>query len=797
MEGIAIHTRNQADQIALRGVRVRSQLVALGQLTTVEQTFVNLEDRAVEAVYTFPLPAHAAVRHFEVITGDRVLTGRVEERSKAEDLYDEAISDGHGAFLFEQHRPDVFTVNVGNIKPKQAVTIRIEYVAELEVTDSSIRLAFPTTVAPRYVTATGQDPLQAVIEGDQVNPPHVLHVPYGLSFETDVRLGLPVRSIECTSHQAQVDLREDGTGIVRLAEGVIVMDRDIVLNIALGKEPKPRALAGQGPNSETFVAVTIQPEFEEGPTTAEPQEIVFVLDCSGSMDGDSLIQAKKALELCLRSLSEGDAFNICRFGSTYEFMSPEPLTYSAASLERAVKYVRRIGADLGGTEIHSPLEAVLRSPTVYPRPRQIVLLTDGQVSNENAIIDLARRHRHQNRIFTFGIGFAASAHLVHRVANAAGGAAEFVSEGERIEDKVLRTFSRLASPMAESVEIDWGPAEVQNATPNLPAVFEGDSLVVRGRVVGAMPTSCTVRVKTQKETAEWQVEIPTPAPENSLLATLWARQRIEYLEAGDVSPETSARNRRRDQKQLVKLSKDFGLLCSETSFVAIEHRSLEDRNEGRPEFRRVPVQLACGWRVPVQLACGWHGIGHECRAPHPVEYASDASDVYMEFAPVARPGFRAIRQRKAFEWNRNRPASRDVLHVPLAEDEARSAAVNPLCDLLALQQAEGWFRFPKRRSAYVMRLNLLWKDLLGIVEKVMPSPIANLPKTARVQITNTVVALCILHAVFASQQPLWRRAAKKSVHYLANTLSVTKEQVMEWIRTINRELETVKKADNA
>src|SRR5204862_3139314 len=106
--GIALHTPNPADRVALRGVRLRSRLSGMSQRTTVEQTFVNLEDRAVEAVYTFPLPESAAVCGFEVVTADRVLTGAVDEADAAAQKYDEAISDGHGAFLAEQHRPDVF-----------------------------------------------------------------------------------------------------------------------------------------------------------------------------------------------------------------------------------------------------------------------------------------------------------------------------------------------------------------------------------------------------------------------------------------------------------------------------------------------------------------------------------------------------------------------------------------------------------------------------------------------------------------------------------------------------------------
>src|SRR6185295_19287511 len=104
MDGIALHTSNPTDRIALRGVCLRSRLSGMSQRTTIDQTFVNLEDRAIEAVYTFPLPESAAVCGFEVITADRVLTGRIEEAEKAIEQYEDAVSEGHGAFMMEQGR---------------------------------------------------------------------------------------------------------------------------------------------------------------------------------------------------------------------------------------------------------------------------------------------------------------------------------------------------------------------------------------------------------------------------------------------------------------------------------------------------------------------------------------------------------------------------------------------------------------------------------------------------------------------------------------------------------------------
>src|SRR3954467_3889723 len=204
IERFGLCTRRPGDKVALRGVRLRARLSGMSQRTTVEQTYVNLERRAIEAVYTFPLPESAAVCGFEVITGDRVLTGTIEEIERAVEKYEDAISGGHGAFMVEENRPDVFTVRVGNLKPRQAVTIRLTYVCALERADNSIRVAFPTTVAPRYATATATDPLDAMIDSDALNPPHVLSVPYGITMEVEVDLGRRLKAVTSPSHRISV-----------------------------------------------------------------------------------------------------------------------------------------------------------------------------------------------------------------------------------------------------------------------------------------------------------------------------------------------------------------------------------------------------------------------------------------------------------------------------------------------------------------------------------------------------------------------------------------------------------------
>ncbi|HEX8915916.1 MAG TPA: VIT and VWA domain-containing protein, partial [Humisphaera sp.] len=336
-DGLALRTENPADRVALRGVRLLARLAGMSLRATVEQTFVNLEDRAIEAVYTFPLPESAAVCGFEVVTADRVLTGTVEEQEQAEERYEQAVSQRHGAFLAEQHRPDVFSVRVGNLKPRQAATIRLTYVCPLERVDKQIRVAFPTTVAPRYSTATATDPVDAAIDGDALNPPHVLAVPYGLTLHAEIDLGRELVGVFSPSHPIDVSPVADGKTVVTLAGGLAEMNRDLVLTLRLAKEAEPQVQAAAGPDGANYLAVTFVPEFDESELgEPSPTETVFVLDCSGSMMGDSIAQAKAALELCLRSLNPGDAFNVCRFGSSFELMASEPVPYTQATLDQAL-----------------------------------------------------------------------------------------------------------------------------------------------------------------------------------------------------------------------------------------------------------------------------------------------------------------------------------------------------------------------------------------------------------------------------------------------------------------------------
>ncbi len=791
---IELQTQNPADRVALRGVHLRARIAGMSLKATIEQTFVNLEDRAIEALYTFPLAEGAAVCGFEVVFFDKVFTGVVEETDQAIEKYDDAISRGDGAYLLEQHRPDVFSVRVGNLKPRQAVTIRLTYVTDLQIVDRGIRLSFPTTIAPRYATASGSDPIDAAIDGDALNPPHVLSVPYGLSMEMEVDLGKSLAKVTSPSHMLTLtpspgtpgEGRGEGvTGkpvTVTLATTLAEMNRDLILVLNLTKEQTPYALASTSDQGEQFIAVNFLPEFEESDLDrSTSSETIFLLDCSGSMQGESIQQASAALDCCLRAMSPGDTFNICRFGSTFQLFAPEPLVYSQATMTQALKFVHQ-NADLGGTEILAPLEAILSQAPATGAIRNIVLLTDGQVTNEPAVIALAKRKRSRNRIFTFGIGAASSSFLVNSLARVTGGAAEFIASGERIEDKVLRTFGRLASPPVTDVEIDWNNADAQIAPRTLPPLFDGDALRVYARLPGRIPETVTLKCNTASGPKSWTVPVRQGADPAKVLPTLWARGIIRTIEEEEgVQATASISAASSERTRLIEISKRYNLLCSLTSFIALEHRSLEDRNEGKPALRRVPVTLARNWggidAGVASLMAGGACVAMSAPAAAPASPAArrristqglamdrlrDSGPASFGFAPRGGGGglgglidslSRKLRGKSAGD-----DADADETPAPMKDSDS-------LINLLSQQSADGSFDRMPTFKVYLSNAGRDPAEILKAIDRLLEG-LRNPPADSH-KLRTTLLAMAAMKLAFADRRDTWKRAYKKALTWVA------------------------------
>jgi Ca-activated chloride channel family protein len=783
--------------VPLEGVKIHAEVLGHASRVTLAQRFRNAEKVPIEAVYVFPVPEAAAVCGLAMRVGERRIEGQVWEREKAFEIYDDAMAAGHGAVLVDAERPNIFTASVGNILPGQEVVVELTWAAELGMEGEAIRFVLPTTVAPRYAPEEDQRGVSPT-RAERVSPPVELDVPYGLDLEVAIALPCPVRAVDSPSHPVRFEV--NGTRArVTLSHAAAAMDRDFVLLITPQEAHRPQVLAERNEDGLVTAAVSIVPQLEG---SRGGSEVVFVVDRSGSMGGSSIEQVRAALHLCLRSLKEGDRFNIVGFGSGFVALFPESKPYSQATLEQASEHVDGMGADMGGTEILPVLKAVLEREPAAGLGRQIVLLTDGEVSNEAAVVELARNHRAHTRIFTFGIGHGASEHLVRAVARVTLAEAEFIHPGERIEPKVLRQFARLGTPALRGVKVEWQGVSVKLQAPHRPpAIFNGEPAVLYARFEGKGPGTVTLSGTADGKPLSWNVNVdPAQAGPGDLLATLAARAAIRDLEEGTSALHESARGsaqrgrrEERIRKEIVALATAYRLASSETSFVAVEQR---EGAEGQPaaELRQVPVSLTYGWGgIGADTAFGsTHFMAAGARvASMPALDMQQVNEGEPQFlrprrvppaqpadAPLARPSCQPAAAPKSAAAGGDgslvqiRDAStgrRGLPDSPFGGGElgrfpggpSPAGGVGPHLDVVQLQQADGSW---KLNGELARALGVKLEKLRKIAETVGKGGTWH-------DVVATLAALRYLQTRAAHFEGEWRLLAEKAERWLTNALA--------------------------
>lgn len=575
----------------------------------VRQTFRNPADDWFEGIYVFPLPDQAAVSAFRIRVGERVIEGEVKERGQAQQIYQQAQANGQRAALLDQQRPNMFTTKVANIGPRQEVVVEIEYRESLrfeQVPGSGVAgrysLRFPMVVAPRYIpggpVADGeQGGTDQVPDAARITPPVLVAadgqpVP-GLNLVTiqvSLDAGVPVAAVESPYHPVVVEAPSASRRSVRLNQGSTPANRDFVLNWTLAGDKAPRSVLFLEPGKERDHALLmLMPPTPFDAAPRQPREVVFVIDTSGSMSGESIAQARDALALAVRRLQAGDRFNLIEFNSTAHALFDAAVPADEAHLARAVRWVERLKAD-GGTEMAAALKLALDGSRQAGRMRQVVFLTDGAVGNEAALFELIAQRLGDSRLFTVGIGSAPNGHFMTRAAEVGRGSFTYIGKVEEVGERMGALFAKLESPVVTDIQVAWPKGAEAEAWPNpIPDLYLGEPVVVTAAL--ARGTAGEVVVSGQAGEMAWKssLALAEANPANGV-GSLWARRKIAALMA---SRQLGAREED-VRRQVIPLAIDYRLASQYTSFVAV------DRTPARPleaELKRgqMPTQLPHGW----------------------------------------------------------------------------------------------------------------------------------------------------------------------------------------------------------
>ena len=429
------------EPMTLEGVTARGVVRGLLFELTVEQRYRNPGSKNIEAVYTFPLPFEAVLLDLDVEIGARKLSAVVVEKKEAEGRYEEAIDQGDTAIMLERAGDGLCVLNLGNLMAGETATIRYRYAQLLRFEHGSVRLAVPTVIAPRY-----GDPAKAGLAPHQI-PTTDLAVEYPFALTIDLAGDIARGALSSPSHAIATTHTSEGVR-VSLARGAF-LDRDFVLNVG---GLKGRSLAVVAQDGDHFV--TLASFCADLPRDANelPLKVKLLVDCSGSMAGDSIEAARRALHRILAGLAPADRFAFSRFGSTVAHETNGLVAADGAHVRAASERLGRMEADLGGTEMPAALRQVFALGGT-DAAADVLLITDGEMWDAGGLVAEARAAK--QRVFVVGIGSAPAEGVLKRLAEASGGVCEFVAPNEDAEGAILRMFARLRAPRVERAEIAW------------------------------------------------------------------------------------------------------------------------------------------------------------------------------------------------------------------------------------------------------------------------------------------------------------------------------------------------------
>jgi len=592
--------------LPLKHTDVQAHITGYIASVDVTQQFQNPYETKIEAVYVFPLPQNAAVNDFIMTIGDRKIRGIIRERQQAERIYQAAKRQGHVASLLTQERPNIFTQKVANIEPKKQIDVNIHYFNTLAYVDGWYEFVFPMVVGPRFNPPGFTDGVGAVARGKTGISGQKTELQYlkpnersghDITLTVNLNAGVSIEQLKSTNHVITKETTKPEQAVVKLNSLDTIPNKDFVLRYKVAGKRLKSALVTHRDERGGFFTLMLYPPDQTKHVKRAPMEMVFLLDCSGSMNGKPIAKAKNAINRALMSLQPGDTFQVIRFSNNASQFGPKPIPATKENIRKAVEYVEKLRGS-GGTMMIEGIKAALDFPHDPERFRFVCFMTDGYIGNEAQILAATHKRLGDSRIFSFGVGKSVNRFLIDRLAKLGKGAVAYISLNDDATDIIDNFYERIKYPALTDIEIDFGAMQVAEVYPKrIPDLFIGRPIIITGRFRGDGNTTVKVNGKLAGNDyqQEFNLDLEEPAAKHDGLAFVWARKKIEELAKRQIvlgDPELPG--------IITNVALEYSLMSQYTAFVAVDSSRRTEGKHGVTVNIPVPVPDGVKYETTVQ-----------------------------------------------------------------------------------------------------------------------------------------------------------------------------------------------------
>jgi Ca-activated chloride channel homolog len=592
-------------QWAVKSHRVDVSVKGVHARVTVDEEFVNLGHATLEAEYVFPLPQGAMVSAVTLFEGDVALEGRLLTADAARKAYEEIVRRQRDPALLEYLGRDLYRVSVFPIPAGQSRKVRLRYDQALAPDGGVYELRYPLNTEKFSAQPLEDVAVRVAIEADG-----------------------PIGPVYCPTHEVAVTRPAKHRAEASFEAREVRPDTDFLLYWGVSPSDVGASLLTWWPHDEDrgyFLFLASPAPGDGAARAAQPKQLTFVVDTSGSMAGDKLEQVRAALVQMVGALNQGDRFNLIAYDSSVRPLwdAPRPATFSAR--QEALEFVTGLKA-VGGTNIEGALAAALAQPAPQDGASEAVLfLTDGRptvgVTDPQAILAAVAKQNaaRRARLFVFGVGVDVNAVMLDKLALENHGDPSYVLPREDVEAKVGVLYEKLRYPVLTDVRLELAGLGASEMLPALvPDLFRGGQLMLAGRYAKGGRREVVLLGKDGGVEREYHYLLDAAAKGQGLRedfpARVWATRRIAFLVD---QIRLSGRQEKELVDEIVRLSTRFGILTEYTSFLADERadhgRFAENATRSAAELRDLGGKAEGGAGV-AQSAANWGRRGAD-RAP--------------------------------------------------------------------------------------------------------------------------------------------------------------------------------------
>lgn len=773
--------------VPLTALQISADIHKFLASVSLTQYFRNIETNPIECEYLFPIDDNGVVTNITIQFDDgREIIADIEEKKAAQAQYDQAIRQGDSAMLVSTSDPDRLILNIGNLPPGSRAVVRLTYITPLVTSNEHWRFIIPVALTPRYSMERNYD------EGDDPNFTWVraAECPYNVGFRISIESDMVIQGINSPSHSIETQTGNDAkTALIQLDRTrSYVPDRDFILNFYTADAFTPRAIV-QEVNGQFAAMLSFVPKFMENGETEDDLEgtgeFIFVLDRSGSMSGSRISMAVEAAQLFLKSLPVNSLFNVVSFGSNFSSMFNHSVEYNTQTLNTALAHLKTYSADMGGTEICSPLEHIFKQQYSAQHPRTVFLLTDGAVSSPEIVVNLVADNVGKNRVHTIGIGEGVSPYLIKEVAKAGKGTASFVTKNEELKLTVINALKKAVQPSFTNWSVDINGETVPSKN-HLSTLYYNEPFVMYAMMNNIKNdqislTCWNTRYSRRESFSIFPDEIYI-IPGDSV-HKLWAKHRIADL-------EREIKGGSRLENIVIGLSMQYKVPSSYTSYIAIERRL--DKVHGYMQHRTIPITIT--YDSDMAMLGGMrrsraapqfvkHGPGIMLAKAMPRSSQAHEKSAVPQAASIM-PSSSSRSKSDFYSMGIPREESKSIRREAEEADELytnESAFIPEMSMALSspIQGGLGYMSIISVQEAQGFWSDSSIRDLVSI--PAIPGTISSLQDSNT--IWATIVALSYLEKNFQDKKGEWELIAKKAKRWLKNK-GVTEDLLLSLISSI-------------